>query len=159
MWFSRKSVAGRRKQHFLPKEKNTKYWENSYPEDSERAKRTIEGNINKANLSLEKLIPWARWAGGCGESKGNGGSSLVSGLTHSLGGLSMGKGGQSLNNPASTVPWKKQGKPTKISKNNNNNNNLESVRVFLCTWELQGRTGTVCVWFEFSPKRSFLCLL
>lgn len=57
IWFLQGMQERRGKWQFLPKEKMSQFCEESYPEDSKRAKRKISGNIYKANLGLETLIP------------------------------------------------------------------------------------------------------
>lgn len=56
----------------------------------------------------------------------------------------MGEEGQSLNKPCSSVNWKKNS--TEITGNKTllfANNNVESMRGFKCTQELQGQAGTM----------------
>lgn len=93
------------------RKKESKFCEKWYPEDSKRAKRKISGNIYKANLGLETLIPlsllsWP-WQGDYPECSlrqlfGFWSASLPGGVS-----LSMGAEGQSLNKPCSSVNWEK----------------------------------------------------
>lgn len=88
----------RRRWQFLPEEKRSKFYEKSYPEDSERAKGKTEGNIYEASLSLEKLFSLSFEADPCGTGLqgATGGSSWPSGLN--------------LSREEPLAPWAKGGK-------------------------------------------------
>lgn len=96
---------------FYQRKKESKFCEKSYPEDSKRAKRKISGNIYKANLSLETLIPLSLLSRPLqGDSPecclrqlfGFWSASFPAGVS-----LLMGEEGQSLNKPCGSVNLEK----------------------------------------------------
>lgn len=163
IWILQRMQQRRRKWQFLPKEKS-KFCEKSYPEDSKRAKRKISGNIYKANLGLETLIPLSllSWPLQGDSSECNLGQFFGFWSAPFPGGVSlfMGGEGQSLNKPCSSVNWKKTLLKSQEIKycflqtimwsQWGGLNVHKNFRVRLVLWG---------IWFEFFPNRLILCFI
>lgn len=164
MVFGRNAGEEKEMAVFNQRKKESKFCEKSYPEDFKRAKRKISGNIYKANLGFETLIPLSLLSWPLqGDSPECYLRQLFGFWSASFpGGVSLFRGeeGQSLNKPCSSVNWK--------------NTLLNSLKVKYCFLQtIMGSQWGVLnvykkfrvrlvlwgVWFEFSPNRLILCFI